>query len=385
MARGPEALRAQKEGGNSENSEEGAVLRALADQVWLLKLLADSVRLTANGVVPLDLTCPSSREALLGPAGTAYTNNGIVVATNGSLKRVGTMGTAMVSKDDRLPLPLHRHPVRQLLVHVIKLINRRAETGRTTRFIKVRAHRGEPLNKLADALASEAPESDQVQSIVLDQDPEAVYFNLNGTWVKWDTRVREDLVQLAAGQYVASIIQPKRGRAGAEASPPALPLTAFWLLRRDQGRSTLGKVLGEVKISTAKKQVLQSIAGAFPCNAVLHKWGKRPSAACALCCHPAETQSHIQCLCPALKEEARIQAHHNMAQRLWKCIKDSTKGGPSLQSRLWRGSRACRNRKSRLTHGSGPGMRWTTCIWKVRRCRPTPTWQLNENGRMPGR
>jgi hypothetical protein len=71
--------------------------------------------------------------------------------------------------------------VRQLLVHLIKLINRRTETGRTTRFIKVRAHRGEPLNELADALASEAAESDPVRSIALDQDPEAVYFNLNGT------------------------------------------------------------------------------------------------------------------------------------------------------------------------------------------------------------
>ncbi len=126
------------------------------------------------------------------------------------------------------------------------------------------------------------------------------------------------------------ILRPRRGRAGAEASPPALPLTASWLLRLHQGRSTLGKVLGEMKISTAKKQVLQSIAGAFPCNAVLHKWFKVPSAACVLCGHPAETQSHIQCLCPALKE-ARIRAHHNMAQRLWKGIKDSTKGWTTLR------------------------------------------------------
>jgi hypothetical protein len=56
------------------------------------------------------------------------------------------------------PLPLHRHPVRQLLVHVVKLINRRAEKGRATLFIKVRAHRGGALNELADALASEAAE-----------------------------------------------------------------------------------------------------------------------------------------------------------------------------------------------------------------------------------
>ncbi len=66
-------------------------------------------------------------------------------------------------------------------------------------------------------------------------------------------------------------------------------------------------------------------AGAFPCNAVLHKWGIAPSPACALCGHPAETQSHVQCSCPVLKE-TRIRAHHNLAQRLWKGIRDASKG-----------------------------------------------------------
>jgi hypothetical protein len=96
------------------------------------------------------------------------------------------------------------------------------------------------------------------------------------------------------------------------------------MLRADQGRELLGKALGEMRISTAKKQVLQSIAGAFPCNAVLYKWRIVQSAACALCGHPTETQSHIQCSCPALKE-ARIRAHHNLAQTLWKGILGATK------------------------------------------------------------
>ncbi len=61
---------------------------------------------------------------------------------------------------------------------------------------------------------------------------------------------------------------------------------------------------------------------AMPCCTV-HKWGKVPLAACALCSHPAKMQSHNQCLCPALKE-ARIRAHNNMAQRQWKGMKDST-------------------------------------------------------------
>jgi hypothetical protein len=78
-----------------------------------------------------------------------------------------------------------------------------------------------------------------------------------------------------------------------------------------------------MKISAAKKQVLQSIAGAFPYHAVLSKWGKVPPAACALCGHPAETQSHNESLYPALKK-AWIRAHHNMAHRLWKGIADFT-------------------------------------------------------------
>jgi ribonuclease HI len=375
--------RASISGGTGDAAETARVtarLRRRADRVRSLKQRADSICLTADGVVPLDLGCPSSREAQLGPAGTAYTRSGIVVATDGSLKKSGAMGAAVVAKDGRmqarsaavfgqpssirpeltgialalegcpaeedlsiltdslssmrllrsmqrsdLPLSLYRHSVRQLLLHVVTLINKRAEAGRCTRFIKVRAHRGEPLNEAADAMAAAAAELDPARSVAMDLDPEAVHFRYMEAWVEWDARVREDLVQRAAEQCVTRALRPKRVRGGGEASPPTLPLTASWLLRPNQGRSTLGKVLGEMQISPAKKQVLQSIAGAFPCNAVLHKWGIVPSAACALCGHPAETQSHIQCLCPALKE-ARIRAHHNMAHRLWDGIQASTNG-----------------------------------------------------------
>ncbi len=76
-------------------------------------------------------------------------------------------------------------------------------------------------------------------------------------------------VQRAAELCVTHILRPRRGRAGAEASPHTFPLTASWLLRQNQGLSTLGKVLEE--ISAAKEQVLKSIARVFPGNAVLHR------------------------------------------------------------------------------------------------------------------
>ncbi len=105
---------------------------------------------------------------------------------------------------------------------------------------------------------------------------------------------------------------------------PALPLTASCMLQPDQGRSTLGQVPKTMKIDLAKKQVLQSITGVSPCNALLHKWGMVSSAACALCGAQAETQSHIQFLCPALKD-ASILVHHNLAHWLWKGISDASK------------------------------------------------------------
>jgi hypothetical protein len=95
------------------------------------------------------------------------------------------------------PLSLHRHPARQLLAHVVTLLNRRAGRERTTRFIKVRAHRGEPLNELADSLAAAVAVGFST-----------LYSSGSGpggmkeTWVEWDARVREDLVQQAAEQYV---------------------------------------------------------------------------------------------------------------------------------------------------------------------------------------
>ena len=49
---------------------------------------------TADGVIPLDLSCLSSREAALGPVGPAYSISDLVVATDGSLRKNGAMGAA---------------------------------------------------------------------------------------------------------------------------------------------------------------------------------------------------------------------------------------------------------------------------------------------------
>ena len=53
--------------------------------------------------MPLDLSCPSAREAALGPAGNAYRHHGVTIGTDGSLKRDGAMGAAFVSMNGRVP------------------------------------------------------------------------------------------------------------------------------------------------------------------------------------------------------------------------------------------------------------------------------------------
>ncbi len=54
------------EGHAGDPAELGSIRARLRNMVRRLKQKADSICLTADGVVPLDLACPSSREALLG-------------------------------------------------------------------------------------------------------------------------------------------------------------------------------------------------------------------------------------------------------------------------------------------------------------------------------
>jgi hypothetical protein len=77
------------------------------------------------------------------------------------------------------------------------------------------------------------------------------------------------------------------------------------MLRPNQARGLeiLGAGLSRMTVATAKRQVLQSLAGMYPGNALWFKWGLKPSRVYTLCEHALETQTQIQCVCPALKGE----------------------------------------------------------------------------------
>jgi hypothetical protein len=134
--------------------------------------------------------------------------------------------------------------------------------------------------------------------------------------------LRDYLIQVAADRAAEELGRPKLRRDGSERP---VPITTAWMLRQDQGRQVLGKVLRRRKPDSAKRRVLQTLAGVFPGNAILCRWKLRTAATCDLCACQAETQAHIQCVCPALKG-ARIAAHHTLAGMVFEWVREARAG-----------------------------------------------------------
>jgi len=336
-----------------------------------LRLTMRTVRLTRDGAVPLDPDCPSFKEAQLGPGGAGFNNNGTIIATDGAVKEDGRMGAAYVALGNKIPprafivlgppssmraelsgldqaladgpneeltlltdslssilklmsmqrkdFPewLHSHPERALLECVVQRINARVRAGLITRIIKVTAHAAHPLNEAADAAASAAAEEADSESVMMSHvDRGAVQFYLNGTVTEWGAGVRRHLVDIVAQQHAAQLSLALTRQTDTDNDNndrrEHVSLTARWLLRPEQGRMQLGSVMAGMRNGAQKRRLMQSIAGVFPCRALLNKWGKAQSPTCLLCNGDAETIAHIQCWCPALKE-ARIRAHHSVA------------------------------------------------------------------------
>ena len=58
------------------------------------------IHLSADGVTLVELSCPSTREVALGQCSQVqvYSYTGVIVAGDGSLKKDGSMGTAMMQR-----------------------------------------------------------------------------------------------------------------------------------------------------------------------------------------------------------------------------------------------------------------------------------------------
>ena len=145
-------------------------------------------------------------------------------------------------------------------------------------------------------------------------DSQAVRFYVQSRLTEWGAGVRKALEQGEILQHhtlLTSLLSqsagPDEDGAGLlndRRGGSAVSLTARWLLRPEQGRKYLGRALAEMLIGAQKQRVIKTIAGVFPCRALLHLWGKAPSPQCLLCSRGTETVAHLQsrCWCPKLKE-----------------------------------------------------------------------------------
>ena len=228
------------------------------------------------------------------------------------------------------PERLNGHPEKVLLESLVRRINERARAQVFTRIVKCPAHKAHPLNEAADAAASRAAEEGDVETAALSHaDSKAVRFCLRGRLTEWGAGVRRALAQVETSHYQALLTERLTRQATSDEPGADLPddrrggravsLTAQWLLRPEQGRQYLGAAMAEMRHGAAKRRVMQTVAGLFPCQALLHRWGKAPSPQCLLCSGDTESVAHIQCWCPALKE-ARIAAHHAIAAHIMQML-----------------------------------------------------------------
>ena len=106
--------------------------------------------------------------------------------------------------------------------------------------------------------------------------------------------------------------------------------TADYLTTEGEGRKAMGQLLTDKTISwPERRRLLQTNAGAFPCEARLQKWGKHPDGICGLCKRSREmglkllrgspargTTGHLQSSVCRLQAPAATGAHNFCFQQV---------------------------------------------------------------------
>ena len=188
-------------------------------------------------------------------------------------------------------------------------------------FVKVKAHRGDPANELADAAADRGrTDGALVQPSVWPQ----LMYSLRPS--EDDTDATTDLRPRRAGQSTKKLFAKQAALLCAEQAKGAC---AEWFKRQGQYRSGLAAYLTDRGVpDRARRRLFQSVSRTFPCQQWLAMARIKESADCPHCLRRSEshreTMGHIQCACPSL-ERARIAAHHHIWRSLLAMITASSR------------------------------------------------------------
>jgi len=146
---------------------------------------------------------------------------------------------------------MYGNPDTDIMGDIVQLLRERIEQGLLTIFIKIKAHRGDPLNKLADRWADEGTQSDNIRwslptnrPIFYWTDNDITHHSPMNLTVKKriDFQVSQQQLKIHSGS------------------------TANFLTREDSSRDLLGKFHKDSSVCVrARRRVLQCLFYQFPC------------------------------------------------------------------------------------------------------------------------
>jgi len=212
------------------------------------------------------------------------------------------------------------NPDADIMRIIIQLLRERIDLGLLTIFIKIKAHRGDPLNELADRWADKGRESETIRWSLPTNRP---IFSWTEKGIKHQSPMNPTVKKRIDIQVAEREIAKHTGK------------TANFLKREDCSRDLLGKFHKNKAVwIRARRRVLQCVSFQFPCALQLKMWGILKEVKCRLCekhyrsknqtaPESVESVGHIQCYCPAL-ERPRIAIHHGIWRELMFSIRKSS-------------------------------------------------------------
>ena len=142
---------------------------------------------------------------------------------------------------------MYGNPDADIMREIIQFLRERIEQGLLTIFVKIKAHRGDPLNELADRWADEGRQSENFRWSLPSNRP---------IFYRTDNRV----------MHRSPMNSTVKKRINLQVSQQQLKTTANFLTREDSSRDLLGKFHKDRSVwIRARRRVLQCFSYQFPC------------------------------------------------------------------------------------------------------------------------
>jgi len=164
---------------------------------------------------------------------------------------------------------MHGNPDADIMRDIVQHLREKIEQGLLTIFMKVKAHRGDPLNELADRWADEGKQSENIRWSLPTNRP-IFYWTGNGTTHRspMNTTVKKRIDFQVSRQQL-------KIHTGS---------TANFLIREHNSRDLLGKFHKDRSVwIQARRRVLQCLSYQFPSALQLKQWGILNKVKCRLC------------------------------------------------------------------------------------------------------